>query len=178
TLHRIGQAAGPRMLDLQLSAAWAELRLGDLDDAHQRLTRALQTTTGVDEALAARVLRHHAEQAHQRDQHLPAVDLARQALSLQLRRDGPDARSVADTRQSLARYQLAAGQHAEAEANLRAALAVAATNPDARERASLELDLAVVPYPRDDPDPARTAAERAAQALAAPPHPPPRPAPR
>ncbi|WP_170136045.1 serine/threonine-protein kinase [Nannocystis exedens] len=166
TLYRIGQATGARMVDLQLSAAWAELRRGDLDAAHARLARALQHGQ-VDEALAARILRHHAEQAHQRGQHLPAVDLARQALSLQLRREGPDSRGVADTRQSLARYQLAAGQYAEAEANLRAALTVAADDPDARERASLELDLAVVHYTRGDLASARAAAERAAAAFAA-----------
>ncbi|WAS92342.1 serine/threonine-protein kinase [Nannocystis punicea] len=166
TLYRIGQATGPRMVDLQLSAAWAELRRGDLDAAHARLARALQGGSGVDEALAARVLRHHAEQAHQRGQLRPAVDLARQALSLQLRREGPDSRSVADTRQSLARYQLAVGQYAEAEANLRAALTVAADDPDARERASLELDLAVVHYSRGDLAAARTAAERATTAFA------------
>ncbi|MDC0717219.1 serine/threonine-protein kinase [Nannocystis bainbridge] len=164
-LYRIGQATGPRMIDLQLSAAWAELRRGDLDAAHARLARALQQGKA-DEALAARILRHHAEQAHQRGQSLPAVDLARQALSLQLRREGPDSRGVADTRQSLARYQLAAGQYAEAEANLRAALAVAADDPDARERASLELDLAVVHYTRDDLAAARAAADRAASAFA------------
>ncbi|MCY1066101.1 serine/threonine-protein kinase [Nannocystis sp. RBIL2] len=165
TLYRIGQASGARMVDLQLSAAWAELRRGDLDAAHARLARALQHGQ-FDEALAARILRHHAEQAHQREQHLPAVDLARQALSLQLRREGPDSRAVADTRQSLARYQLAAGQYAEAEANLRAALTVAADDPDARERASLELDLAVVHYTRGDVAAARTAAERAAASFA------------
>ncbi|MBZ5714551.1 serine/threonine-protein kinase [Nannocystis pusilla] len=167
TLHRIGQASGARMVDLQLSAAWAELRRGDLDAAHARLGRALQHGGDVDEALAARVLRHHAEQAHRRGQQLPAIDLARQALSLQLRREGPDAASVADTRQSLARYQLAAGQYAEAEANLRAALDVAERGPDARERATLELDLAVVHYARGDLETARARAERAALAFAA-----------
>src|SRR5690606_16817021 len=32
-LRRIGHGDGPRMVDLQLSAAWAELRRGDLDAA-------------------------------------------------------------------------------------------------------------------------------------------------
>ena len=166
-LRRIGQDGGPRMVDLQLSAAWAELRAGDLDNAHRRLAAALARTSGVDEALAARVLRHHAERAHQRGEHPAAIDFARQALALQLRRDGPDARSVADTRQSLARYELAAGMLPEAEADLRAALAVAADDPDPRERASLRTHLAVLLYTRGDLAAARAAADEAAAEFAA-----------
>lgn len=166
-LRRIDQAGGPRMVDLQLSAAWAELRAGDPDSAHGRLARALARTSGVDEALAPRVLRHHAEQAHQRGQHAAAVDLARQALALQLRREGESARAVADTRQSLARYQLAAGLAAEAEDQLRAALASPAFDGDPRERASSHLHLATIFYSRGDLDAAAAAAEQAERHFAA-----------
>lgn len=116
----------------------------------------------MDEALAARVLRHQAEQAHLRGEHAAAVDLARQALGLQVRLEGPRARSVSDTRQSLARYEQAGGLVEEASADLQAAIDAATERADRRERASLELQMATLRYAAGDLAAAQAAAEEAA----------------